>query len=108
MRQKEAGLSYFEEQCQKKSKKLYDYIDSEKFYINNIDKDSRSRVNVVFRLADEDLTDKFIDGAAEIGLINLRGHRIVGGLRASLYNAMPEEAVDRLIEFMKNFVSKKG
>ena len=94
--------------CQRKAKKLYDYIDSEKFYINNVDKGSRSRINIIFRLANDGLTDTFVEDAAEVGLLNLRGHRVVGGIRVSLYNSMPEEAVDCLIDFMKDFVSKKG
>jgi phosphoserine aminotransferase len=108
MRQKENGIEYFEKSCQRKAKKLYDYIDSEKFYINNVDKGSRSRINIIFRLANDGLTDTFVEDAAEVGLLNLRGHRVVGGIRVSLYNSMPEEAVDCLIDFMKDFVSKKG
>ena len=95
-------------QNQRKSKKLYDYIDSEDFYINDIPKDSRSRMNVVFNLVDDNLNTDFLQQAKQAGLVNLKGHRLVKGMRASIYNAMPEEGIDALIDFMSQFVRSKG
>ena len=86
-----------------KAKKLYEYIDSTDFYKNNVNKIDRSIMNVTFVTGDADLDKKFAKEAAENGLSNLKGHRLVGGMRASIYNAMPMEGVDALIDFMKKF-----
>ncbi|CEG61104.1 3-phosphoserine/phosphohydroxythreonine transaminase [Legionella micdadei] len=91
--------------CQKASK-LYDYIDSSHFYKCTIAKEARSLVNVCFTLKDPKLENTFIESAKSRGLLALKGHRSVGGLRASLYNAMPIEGVDRLIEFMDDFTKE--
>ena len=88
---------------QKKAMKLYNFIDSSILYSNNIEEPSRSIMNVPFSLKNEDLNNKFLSDSAKHGLLELKGHRSVGGMRASIYNAMPEEGVDALIEFMKLF-----
>jgi phosphoserine aminotransferase len=92
----------------RKSKKLYDFIDSSTFYSNPIDPACRSRMNVPFILADERLDKPFLSQAETRGLLNLKGHRSVGGMRASLYNAVSETAVDALIHFMKEFEKANG
>ena len=86
-----------------KANKLYDYIDSSKLYSCPVAKEDRSLMNVVFVTGDEALDKKFVAEAKEAGLVNLAGHRSIGGMRASIYNAMPEEGVDKLVEFMKEF-----
>ncbi|VAW84608.1 Phosphoserine aminotransferase [hydrothermal vent metagenome] len=97
------GLSVMAEQNQRKAAKLYAAIDGSDFYANPVRKANRSLMNIPFTLANADLDKRFLMQAAEAGLITLKGHRSVGGMRASIYNAMPEEGVDALIEFMKNF-----
>lgn len=93
----------------RKAKKLYDFIDGHKdFYFSTVSPDSRSLMNVVFSLTNEKLNDVFLQEAAAQGLTNLKGHRIVGGMRASIYNAMPEEGVDALIAFMREFAKQHG
>ena len=87
----------------RKANKLYDYIDSSDFYSNNINVENRSIMNVPFLLGNEDLNDKFLEESKEAGLLALKGHRSVGGMRASIYNGLPEEAVDALIDFMDVF-----
>jgi len=99
----EGGLKKIERLNIKKSKYLYDFIDENEFYINDIDSKYRSRMNVPFRLANNDLTKSFVEKAENEGLYALKGHRLVGGLRASLYNAMPFDGVECLVEFMKYF-----
>jgi phosphoserine aminotransferase len=102
---KMGGIKYFTEVNQRKAKKLYKVIDSHSdFYINKIDVNCRSQMNVPFDLPNADLTEKFLAGAAKEGMINLKGHRLAGGVRASIYNAMPEAGVDLLVEYMKEFV----
>jgi phosphoserine aminotransferase len=91
------------EQNQRKAEKLYAAIDSSAFYSNPVSIDCRSWMNVPFVLRDSALDGKFLNEADAAGLKNLKGHRSVGGMRASIYNAMPEEGVDRLIEFMRDF-----
>jgi phosphoserine aminotransferase len=95
---------------QRKAKKLYDAIESSDFYCCTVDEGSRSTMNVTFRITDEheDLEPTFIKKAKENGLLSLGGHRTVGGMRASLYNALPEEAVDALVAFMKEFERTHG
>ena len=87
----------------KKAEKLYSYIDGSGFYKAPVKEKDRSLMNVVFVTGDESLDKKFVAEAKEKGLVNLNGHRSIGGMRASIYNAMPEEGVDRLIEFMEEF-----
>jgi phosphoserine aminotransferase len=88
---------------ERKARKLYAAIDGSQFYSNPVSKDARSWMNVPFILADAALDKRFLEEAAEAGLTNLKGHRSVGGMRASIYNAVPEEAVDALIGFMHEF-----
>ncbi len=90
--------------AEQRSALLYDYIDaSEGYYRNPNDKDSRSKMNVVFRLPNEELEAKFAKESAAAGMSNLKGHRSTGGIRASIYNAMPVEGVEFLVDFMKKF-----
>lgn len=90
----------------RKAKKLYDYIDGSGFYANPVAKENRSCMNVPFTLKDEALDKTFLKEAGAKGLLNLKGHRSVGGMRASIYNAVTEAAVDALIEFMQDFAAK--
>jgi phosphoserine aminotransferase len=93
---------------QRKSQKLYAAIDASDFYSNPVRVDCRSWMNVPFILADANLDAKFLEETRAAGLTNLKGHRSVGGMRASIYNAVPEEAVDALIEFMADFERTNG
>ena len=86
-----------------KSQLLYDVLDESKFYRTPVEKASRSRMNVVFTTPDPDTDAAFVKEAAAEGLVSLKGHRLVGGIRASIYNAMPVEGVKALVEFMKEF-----
>ncbi|MBE6645040.1 MAG: 3-phosphoserine/phosphohydroxythreonine transaminase [Ruminococcaceae bacterium] len=97
------GLEKMKEMNMKKAKLLYDYLDSQSYYIAPVSKESRSMMNVTFVTGDEALDKKFAKEAEEHGLKNLKGHRSVGGMRASIYNAMPYEGVAALVEFMKEF-----
>ena len=98
------GVKQLEENSLKKSSMLYDIIDNSKFYKGIvIDKEDRSPVNVTFITPNEDLNKKFIEEAKEEGMINLKGHKAMGGIRASLYNAMPMEGVKKLATFMEKF-----
>ena len=100
---KKGGLEVMKERNEKKAKLLYDYLDSSKLFKGTVDKDSRSLMNVPFVTGDKDLDAKFVKEAKEAGLENLKGHRTVGGMRASIYNAMPYEGVEALVAFMKKF-----
>ena len=102
------GISAIEETNRRKAAKLYSAIDNSAFYTNPVDVACRSRMNVPFILADAELDSKFLKEAADAGLQTLKGHRSVGGMRASIYNAMPEAGVDALIDFMKEFENKNG
>jgi phosphoserine aminotransferase len=97
------GLAAIEKQNIKKAELLYNYIDSSDFYSNPIDIKNRSRMNVPFRIQNEDLHASFVTGAENLGMIGLKGHRLVGGIRASIYNAMPIEGVQTLVDYMKDF-----
>ncbi len=97
------GLEEMKKRNQKKAALLYDYLDSQDYYIAPVDKASRSMMNVTFVTGDADLDKLFAKQAAENGLANLKGHRSVGGMRASIYNAMPYEGVEKLVAFMKKF-----
>ena len=102
------GVSTMEKNSKEKSTLLYDYIDSSNFYMNSIESSSRSRMNVPFNISNESLTDSFLSEAYNYGLFELKGHRSVGGFRASIYNAMPIEGVRVLIDLMKEFERKYG
>ena len=99
----EGGIAPLHEKNVKKANKLYDFIDNSKLYNCPVAVEDRSLMNVVFVTGDESLDKKFVAEAKEAGLHNLGGHRSIGGMRASIYNAMPEAGVDALIEFMKKF-----
>ena len=93
---------------QKKAQMLYDFMDDSDFYRATAETDSRSLMNVTFRLPNEDLEKVFVAEALDNGLGGLKGHRSVGGCRASIYNAVPVEAVESLVDFMKLFAQKNG
>jgi phosphoserine aminotransferase len=97
------GLSAMKAHNEKKAALLYDAIDSSKMFSNPVVKKDRSLMNVTFVTGNEDLDKKFIAEAKKAGLVNLGGHRSVGGMRASIYNAMPIEGVQALVDFMKKF-----
>ena len=97
------GLEEMKKRNEKKAKLLYDYLDSQDYYLAPGEKESRSMMNVTFVTGDSELDKKFAKEAAENGLINLKGHRSVGGMRASIYNAMPYEGVEKLVAFMQEF-----
>ena len=97
------GLEKMKEHNLKKANILYDYLDSQDYYVAPVEKESRSMMNVTFVTGDADLDKKFAKEAEACGLKNLKGHRSVGGMRASIYNAMPIEGVEKLVEFMKEF-----
>ncbi len=97
------GLEEMQKLNQKKAKLLYDYLDSQEYYIAPVQKESRSMMNVTFVTGDAELDKKFAKEAGEKGMKNLKGHRSVGGMRASIYNAMPYEGVEALVAFMKEF-----
>lgn len=100
------GLEKMKEMNVKKAKLLYDYLDSQNYYIAPVEKESRSMMNVTFVTGDPELDKKFAKEADANGLKNLKGHRSVGGMRASIYNAMPYEGVEALVEFMKKFAEE--
>lgn len=97
------GVSAIEKINRKKAQLIYDYVDGSDFYVNTIDSQYRSLMNVPFWLSDESLDDEFLSQAKANGLVALKGHRVVGGMRASIYNAMPIEGVEKLVDFMKKF-----
>ena len=99
------GLEVMQKMNQEKAALLYDYLDSQDYYIAPVKKESRSMMNVTFVTGDADLDKKFASEASAAGLKNLKGHRSVGGMRASIYNAMPKAGVEALIEFMKAFAA---
>ncbi len=100
---KQGGLEAMKERNEKKAKVLYDYLDSSKLFKGTVEPASRSLMNVPFVTGDKELDAKFVKEAEVAGLVNLKGHRTVGGMRASIYNAMPIEGVEALVEFMKKF-----
>ena len=100
------GLEEMERMNKEKAALLYDYLDSQDYYIAPVKKEFRSMMNVTFVTGNEDLDKKFPKEAEKAGLMNLKGHRSVGGMRASIYNAMPKEGIEALIAFMKDFAEK--
>ena len=100
------GLEKMKEMNEKKAALLYDYLDSQDYYVAPVKKGSRSLMNVTFVTGNADLDKKFASEASAAGLKNLKGHRSVGGMRASIYNAMPYEGVEALVAFMKDFAEK--
>lgn len=97
------GLEKMKEYNEKKAKILYDFLDASKLFQGTVVAKDRSLMNVPFVTGDKALDDKFVKEATEAGFVNLKGHRSVGGMRASIYNAMPIEGVEKLVEFMKKF-----
>lgn len=97
------GLEVMKKRNEEKAKILYDYLDSSKLFKGTVVKEDRSLMNVPFITGDKGLDDKFIKEAKKVGIENIKGHRTVGGMRASIYNAMPIEGVKYLVEFMKRF-----
>lgn len=102
------GLTAMAEINQRKADKLYTAIDTSSFYHNPVDTRYRSWMNVPFTLANDKLDAQFLAGAAQAGLLTLKGHRDLGGMRASIYNAMPEEGINALLDFMSTFENKHG
>lgn len=100
---REGGLEGMQQLRAERAGLVYDVLDASDFYIPHAQKDSRSFMNVTFRTPSEELDAAFVKGAAEKGLVNLKGHRVTGGIRASLYNAMPLEGARKLAEYMKEF-----
>ena len=105
---KAGGVKAMNEVDEYKAKLLYDFIDNSKLYKNNVEPEFRSIMNVPFVTGSEELDAKFVAEAKKAGLVSLKGHRIVGGMRASIYNAMPVEGVKALIELMKKFEVENG
>jgi phosphoserine aminotransferase len=104
----QGGLAAIERKNVAKANLLYDVLDASRFYISPVRKEDRSRMNVPFKLPDEALDAPFLKGAQERGMIQLKGHRSVGGIRASIYNAMPVEGVQALADYMKEFERRHG
>ena len=104
----QGGLSGMEKLNIEKAKTLYDFLDSSAFFHNPVAKEDRSRMKIPFTLKDAALDKEFLKGADARGLVQLKGHRSVGGMRASIYNAMPLEGVRRLVDYMKQFEKKHG
>ena len=91
------------ERNEKKAKVLYDFLDESRLFHGTVRKEDRSLMNVPFVTGDEELDAKFVKEATAAGFVNLKGHRTVGGMRASIYNAMPIEGVEKLVAFMREF-----
>ena len=103
---KMGGLEVMKERNEEKAKILYDFLDSSKLFKGTVVKEDRSLMNVPFVTGDKELDAKFVAEAKAAGLENLKGHRTVGGMRASIYNAMPKAGVEKLVEFMSDFEKK--
>lgn len=106
--EEKGGIPYFEELNKRKADLLYSEIDRDDFYTGTVHKSSRSKMNVTFKLASEELEQKFLKEAAANDLVALKGHRTVGGIRASIYNACPIESVEALVHFMNDFRKRLG
>jgi phosphoserine aminotransferase len=104
----QGGVAAIEQRNIVKANLLYDYLDRSAFYLNPVAKEDRSRMNVPFKLADPSLDEAFLKGAEERGMLQLKGHRSVGGMRASIYNAMPLEGVVALVDYMGEFERRHG
>ena len=104
----QGGVAAIEQKNIAKAKLLYDYLDTTRFYTSPARKADRSRMNVRFHLRDEALDEAFLEGAKAAGMDQLKGHRVVGGMRASIYNAMPIEGVRALVDYMKTFEQRHG
>jgi phosphoserine aminotransferase len=104
----QGGLAAIERRNIAKAQLLYDCLDASGFYVHSVRKEDRSRMNVVFRLPNEELDKLFLQGAQARGMVQLKGHRAVGGIRASIYNAMPIEGVQALADYMREFEKQRG
>jgi len=104
----QGGIAEIERRNIEKASLLYDYLDQSQFYSNPVAKADRSRMNIPFRLADSALDEAFLQGAKQHNMVQLKGHRVVGGMRASIYNAMPIEGVRTLVDYMKEFERTHG
>lgn len=104
----QGGVDAMEALNERKAKLIYDAVDNTDFYIGSAQRESRSVMNVTFNIAKPDLTDTFVSEADKEGLYALKGHRLVGGIRASIYNAMPLEGCEKLVAFMKDFEQRYG
>jgi phosphoserine aminotransferase len=104
----QGGMKAMEAHNKAKAAILYDFLDNSKFYRNPVAREDRSLMNVPFKLKDDALDDAFLKGAQAKGMIQLKGHRSVGGMRASIYNAMPIEGVKALVAYMKEFEAQHG
>ncbi|MCM5678055.1 3-phosphoserine/phosphohydroxythreonine transaminase [Schlegelella sp. S2-27] len=105
---RQGGVAGMEARSIEKAGLLYDYIDTSGYYVNKVDKRCRSRMNVPFFLPDDALNDSFLAGARDRGLLQLKGHKSVGGMRASIYNAMPLAGVQALVGYMREFAARHG
>ncbi|HZX27760.1 MAG TPA: 3-phosphoserine/phosphohydroxythreonine transaminase, partial [Telluria sp.] len=103
---KQGGVAALEQRNIEKAKLLYAALDADDFYQNRVASDCRSRMNVPFYLRDESLNEKFLAGAKARGLLQLKGHKSVGGMRASIYNAMPLEGVQALVDYLNEFAGR--
>ncbi|MDE6168727.1 MAG: aminotransferase class V-fold PLP-dependent enzyme, partial [Acetatifactor sp.] len=104
---RQGGLEAMKEYNERKAKILYDFLDESRLFRGTVRKEDRSLMNVPFVTGDGDLDARFVKAAKEAGFENLKGHRSVGGMRASIYNAMPVEGVEKLVEFMKKFENEE-
>lgn len=104
----QGGVEAIEKANIEKSQRLYDYLDNSTFYRNTVEKTVRSRMNVPFLLAKPELDALFLAEAEKAGLLQLKGHKSVGGMRASIYNALPMAALEALIDFMQKFEAQHG
>src|SRR3546814_1753 len=105
---RQGGLAAIEQKNIAKAQALYAYLDQSGFYASRVAPGFRSRMNVPFVLADESLNEQFLAQSREAGLMQLKGHKSVGGMRASIYNAMPMEGVQALVSFMREFERRYG
>ncbi|PPE69412.1 3-phosphoserine/phosphohydroxythreonine transaminase [Caldimonas thermodepolymerans] len=105
---RQGGVAEMERRARAKAELLYGYIDASGWYVNKVDPTCRSRMNVPFFLPDDRLNEAFLAGAKERGLLQLKGHKSVGGMRASIYNAMPLEGVQALVDYMREFAARHG
>ena len=104
----QGGLAAMAEHNRAKAALLYDCIDNSQFFSNHVARADRSLMNVPFKLRDESLDEAFLKGAQALGMVQLKGHRSVGGMRASIYNAMPVEGVRALVAYMQKFEQQHG
>ncbi|MEY8874956.1 MAG: 3-phosphoserine/phosphohydroxythreonine transaminase, partial [Leptothrix sp. (in: b-proteobacteria)] len=105
---RQGGVAEMERRAVEKAQLLYNYLDNSGFYLNRVARECRSRMNVPFFLRDERLNEAFLSGAQQRGLLQLKGHKSVGGMRASIYNAMPLEGVQALIAYLQEFAAQHG